>query len=64
MNKSNSIVASEPKPTIQRQSMTEILAIPAAGIVVLLGFYVILLAATARPSSKTIARSERPATSS
>ncbi|MEI1252016.1 ABC transporter permease [Rhizobium aouanii] len=47
MNKSNSIVASEPKTTSQRQSMTEILARPAAGIVVLLGFYVILLAAFA-----------------
>ncbi|MGO6672110.1 ABC transporter permease [Rhizobium leguminosarum] len=47
MNKSNSIVASEPKPTSQRQSMTEFLARPAAGIVVLLGFYVILLAAFA-----------------
>ncbi|MGO7169479.1 ABC transporter permease [Rhizobium leguminosarum] len=47
MNKSNSIVASEPKTTSQRQSVTEILARPAAGIVVLLGFYVILLAAFA-----------------
>ncbi|NNU68048.1 ABC transporter permease [Rhizobium sp. WYCCWR 11152] len=47
MNKSNSIVASEPKTTSQRQSMTEILARPTAGIVVLLGFYVILLAAFA-----------------
>ncbi|MBY5807929.1 ABC transporter permease [Rhizobium leguminosarum] len=47
MNKSNSIVAGEPKPTSQRQSMTEILARPVAGIVVLLGFYVILLAAFA-----------------